>query len=174
MRKHVLVLVWVLWVSPVFGGEYENFFGEFAGKATTVGELELSARDMRVAISARDGGFNISWIAVIRKADGRVKRTEYSIDFQPSQRENIYRSAMRRNMFGQASPLDPMKGDPYVWAVIEGDELKVHALHITDTGGYEMQVYTRRITDTGMAIEYSRVRNGEILRTVTGDLKRIR
>ena len=79
---------------------------------------------------------------------------------------------MRTNVFGQAVPLDPLKGDPYVWARIEGDALRVHALIIRQDGGYELQIYNRVLTTTGLELSYSRIRDGEVLRTVDGTLIR--
>jgi hypothetical protein len=79
---------------------------------------------------------------------------------------------MRKDLFGQAVPLDPLEGDPYVWARIDGDTLSVHALLITETGGYELQAYNRTLIEGGLRLEYSRVRDGKVLRTVTGVLTR--
>ena len=79
---------------------------------------------------------------------------------------------MRRDAFGHSEPLDPLKGEPYVWADIEGPTLRVHALLITDDGGYEMQVYRRTLTADGMTLEFSRNRNGKELKTIYGNLQR--
>ncbi len=73
-------------------------------------------------------------------------------------------------MFGNAVPLDPLKGDPYVWARVEGDTLTVFALHVLEDGGYEMQTYARKRIPEGIDLKYSRIRDGETLRTVEGTL----
>ena len=80
---------------------------------------------------------------------------------------------MRKNLFGQTVPLDPLKGDPYVWARIVGDELRVHALIIREDGGYKLLSYDRVLTEIGLDLYYSRIRVGELLRVVTGTLKRL-
>ena len=54
-----------------------------------------------------------------------------------------------------------------------GDVLTVHSMLITDEGGYEMQVYARELIGDRMNLTYSRVRDGEVLRTVTGVLTRV-
>jgi hypothetical protein len=79
---------------------------------------------------------------------------------------------MRQNVFGQQIPLDPLNGDAYVWGWVDGDSLVVYGLIILDGGGYEIQQWVRTLTESGMRMEFSRIRNGEILRTVTGDLKK--
>ncbi|MCP5153174.1 MAG: hypothetical protein H6983_03345 [Ectothiorhodospiraceae bacterium] len=167
------VLVTVLVTPAPADDRITPFLGEFAGTAVVPGGEELSPRDTRVRISAGEKGFRVAWTVLIHRGDGETRRRDFEAEFRPSPREGIYRSAMRRNLFGQAVPFDPLAGDPYVWARIEGDTLSVFALLITETGGYEMQVYDRTLVPEGLRLRYSRVRDGEILRTATGLLRRI-
>jgi hypothetical protein len=50
----------------------------------------------------------------------------------------------------------------------------MYALLVTDEGGYEMQTYERTLTAGGMDLRYSRIRDGEVLRTITGKLKKVK
>lgn len=150
--------------------DVKMFFGEYEGEAVTNGAGEITTRDLRVKISPNEKGFKVNWISVTKRPSGKLKRKEYTIDFHPTRRENIYRSGERKDMFGNAVPLDPMKGDPYVWARIHGNTLTVYALHVLEDGGYEMQTYDRTRIPEGIDLKYSRVRDGKILRTVTGIL----
>ena len=77
---------------------------------------------------------------------------------------------MKKNVFGKSVPLDPIKGEPYVWARIHGKTLTVHAMMVTDDGVYEMQVYDRTITGNGMDLKFSRVRDGKTPKLITGSL----
>jgi hypothetical protein len=79
---------------------------------------------------------------------------------------------MHKDMFGQSEPLDPIKGEPYFWADIHGATLTVRALLIGDDGGYEIQVYRRTLTPDGMALKFTRNRNGTELKTIYGLLQR--
>jgi hypothetical protein len=152
----------------------KDFFGEYAGQTISGAADELSARDLSVSIEPwKADGFTVKWTTVIRGRDG-VRRQSYSINFQPSPRPGIYGSAMRADMFGGQAPLDPLKGEPYVWARIDGDRLDVYSLMITDDGGYEIQLFDRRLTADGMDLTFSRVRDGETLREINGTLKRVR
>ena len=153
---------------------FEAFFGEYEGEAVTDYDGELSKRDLRVKISPTESGFTVNWVSVTKRASGKLKRKEYTIDFYPTRRNNIYRSGERKDMFGNAVPLDPMKGDPYVWARVDEDTLTVYALHVLEDGGYEMQTYTRRRIPEGLDLKYSRVRDGEIMRTVNGTLLEVK
>lgn len=146
------------------------FFGEYEGEAVTDHDGEIKKRDLRVKISPNNNGFTVNWISVTKRSDGKLKRKEYSIDFHPTRRGGIYRSGERRDLFGNPVPLDPMQGDPYVWARVHENTLTVYALHVLEDGGYEMQTYARTRIPEGLDLRYSRVRDGEILRTVNGTL----
>ena len=157
-------------VSP----EIETFFGEYEGEAVTDHDGEIQRRDLRVKISPLKNGFTVNWISVTKRANGKLKRKEYSIDFLRTRRNNIYRSGERKDMFGNAVPLDPLKGDPYVWARVHEDTLTVYALHVLEDGGYEMQTYARKRIAQGLDLKYSRVRDGKVLRTVNGTLLEVK
>ncbi len=150
--------------------DVDAFFGDYEGEAVTDYDGELTKRDLRVKISPTEHGFTVNWVSVTKRANGKLMRKEYTIDFHPTRRDHIYRSGERKDMFGNAVPLDPLKGDPYVWARIHEDTLSVFALHVLEDGGYEMQTYSRTRIPEGLDLKYSRVRDGEILRAVKGTL----
>ena len=149
------------------------FVGKYRGEYIKDSGGELTQGDSAVTIEPRDEGFVVEWISVTRRADGRLKRKVYSIPFRPTQRSRIFTSAMRTNLFGRPVPLDPLQGDPYVWARIEDRTLTVYALIITDDGAYEMQKYERTLIEGGLELKFSRLRDGEPMRTATGVLKRV-
>lgn len=154
--------------------EYEKFVGEYMGEGISESEDGLTRRDFTVNIKPKGQGFVLTWVSVTRTGDGTLKRKSYTVQFKPKGRSGLYGSAMRSDMFGNQVPLDPLNGEPYVWARIADETLFVYALLITEEGGYEMQTYQRTLTPVGMDLTYSRVRDGRILRTVEGTLKRIR
>jgi len=160
-------------VSAADNVAIESFYGRFEGQAISETQGEISERDISVEITPEKKGFKLKWVTVTKRSDGRVKRKSYEVDFGPSSSANVYASAMRRNLFGKAVPMDPLKGDPYVWAILSGATLVVYALVITDDHGYEMQTYRRTRTADGMRLLFHRVRDGERLRDVTGTLVKI-
>ena len=168
------LLVWVLTtMADAVPAGFEKFYGEWAGTAISDTGGEIAPRDIRAKIAPQGKGFSMTWILVVHKGAGKDKRSEVSINFQPSKRPSIYTSAMRVDAFGNATPLDPLRGDPYVWARLEGPRFMVYALIITESGGYEMHEYERTLTPAGeMKLNYFRVVNGEVQRAVTGTLKR--
>ncbi len=174
MRSLLLVGCVLAFVASAASAKtIEEFYGVYEGAtADTVG-TELSRRDLAVEIRARKkGGFELTWTTVIKRSSGKVKRKSHTVSFVSAGKKNMYASAMRTNLFGKAVPLDPLKGDPYVWATLEGDTLTVHALVITEDQGYEMQTYRRTLTDEGLALEFHRVRDGQRLKDVRGTLVR--
>src|SRR5262245_1458095 len=120
---------------------FEKFYGDWAGTALSDTGGEIAPRDIQAKIAPKGNGFSISWVLVVHKPAGKEKRSQVTITFQPSKRPNIYSSAMSVDVFGNATPLDPMRGDPYVWARVEGATLMIYALVITEGGGWEMHAY---------------------------------
>ena len=151
----------------------QSFFGAYEGESISVTSGEFNKRDLSIEIVPRGRGFNLTWTTITYTEEKSAARKTYSIDFVPTQRENIYASAMRTDMFGHRVPLNPLKGDLFVWATVHGKTLSVYALMITPMGGYEMQTYHRTLTDQGLSLEFLRVRDGMPLRSITGTLARV-
>lgn len=152
--------------------EYEKFLGEYFGEGISRTDGVLTKRDLEVNIRRKGNGFVLTWISVTHNGT-KVKRKAYTIHFKPTGTSGLYGSGMRTDMFGNHVPLDPLKGEPYVWARIVGDTLFVYALLITESGGYEIQTYERTLASGGLDLKYSSVRDGVVTRTVEGKLKRV-
>lgn len=151
-----------------------RFFGTYAGKSASVSGEKVSDRELMVTIKPHeDSGFTVDWTTVIKRRDGEVNVKEHSINFYAVKREGMYASAMRRDVFGHLVPFNPIEGDPYVWAGLEGDTLTVNALYLTDGGGYEMQVYRRTLVENGMHLEFERLRDGKQVTSVVASLQRV-
>ncbi|MBT6273876.1 MAG: hypothetical protein HOI95_07060 [Chromatiales bacterium] len=151
----------------------EQFYGQFDGHAVSAGGGEISPRDISVTLKAYKKGFSLAWVTVIKRANGTSKRKAYSVKFVPSATDRVYASAMRTNVFGKAVPMDPLKGDPYMWATMDGATLTVHALVITEEFGYEMQTYARTRTADGMELVFNRVRDNRQLKEVRASLRKV-
>ena len=153
--------------------DIDPFVGEFSGTAElqhTSGQTET--RDLSVIISKYKDGFQVQWESVAYKNDGRKKAKSYSIDFQPSAREGIYSAAMHRNVFGHSVPLDPMKGEPFVWGRIVGETMTIFSLYVDQNGDYELQQFDRTLAEGGLQLDFKSVRNGALQRSVSTFLKR--
>lgn len=149
----------------------EKFVGEFQG------DIELSEseiRNLEVTVRQIKKGFNVSWKTITLDASGSGKSKSYSIDFVSSNREGIYGSAMKTNLFGGQEALDPIKGEPYFWAKLAGNTLTIYGMLITEDGDYEIQRYDRIIQDKGddMLLEYTLTRGDEVVKKITATLSR--
>jgi len=158
--------------TVVIAGESgaERFYGHFTGQAMVETEGQVSKRDLGVTVEPYKKGFTVEWTTKRHKADGKIKTSEYKVNFRKAKRAGLFKSAMRVTKFGAEEPLDPLQGDPYVWAQIEGDKMTIFSMLILNDGGYEMQTYDRRLTAEGMDLLFSRVRNGLILKAISARL----
>ena len=170
-----LVLYWAalaLTFSLAHAADFDIFVGDYAGKYISPDGDKKHYRDLNVKIREVKDGLNISWVTTTLK-ENKFKDKKYSIDFLKTDRENILKAAQKKNLFGGRDPLDPIKGEPYAWARIEGRTLTTFVLTITDDGGYEIQTFDRTLTkDDNLNVRFSRVRNGDVLRAVNVTLKR--
>lgn len=147
--------------------EIERFVGRYHGSAEIVNaDGSASPRDMSVTITETEKGFSVKWTTITHKSRGRLKEATYDVNFVPTDRPGVFAAAMKRNLFGHETQLDPMKGEPYVWARIVDETLTVFSLFVNDAGGYELQQFDRTLANGGLMLEFSRISNGEEMRTV--------
>jgi hypothetical protein len=150
---------------------WERFVGTYLGLGHSATDASAT-RDLEVVVAAREGGkgFQVEWTALVSRRDGSIDRRSMAVDFIPGGRDGVFAAAMRKDMFGQAVPLDPLKGDPYVWSVIHGNTLIVQMLLILDDGAYQMQSYYRTLTPEGMRLVFNRTTDGKTITAIEADL----
>ena len=162
----------ILTFPVAYAAEYDIFVGDYEGKYISPDGDTKRNRDLSVKIREVKDGLNISWVTTTFKKN-KTKDKKYSIDFIETDREHIYEAAQKKNVFGGRDPLDPLKGEPYAWARIKERKLTTFVLTITDDGDYEMQTFDRILNeDNDLDVRFSRVRNGEVMRTLNVTLKR--
>lgn len=148
------------------GASLERFFGKYEGaSAATAGG---GSRDLSVTISPQKDGFLVEWRA---QAGGQAE--VFSVPFRATRRKNIYASAMRRDLFGNPVSMNPIEGQPFIWATLAGDTLIVHVSRITDSGAQELEIYKRTLVAQGMDVEFTQLRDAEPIERIRGTLKRI-
>lgn len=152
-----------------------DFFGTYAGHKSSVTGEEISNQHLEVTIKGHHkGGFTVDWSTIVPTSHGQAKAKKHSIDFHPvNRRPGLFASAMRKDLFGHMVPLDPLSGEPYVWATLQAKTLTLTALYITDDGGYEIQTSKRTLTNHGMLLRLERIRNGDKLTMLTAELRKI-
>ncbi len=150
-----------------------RFVGSYSGSAE-VEQIDgtVEQRDMSVSIRETYKGFEVQWSTAIRRADGDAKTKSYKIEFIPSERDGVFAAAMQTNVFGHTVQMNPMKGEPFVWARVIDDTLTIFSLYVAENGDYLMQQYDRTLADGGLDLDFSLHRNGMPSRKVSTFLTR--
>ncbi len=146
-----------------------TFFGKYAGSGIAEDADSLyfgvTVRDLDVDIGPEGDGFYVEWTSVIRAggdpSNPDVRRRTTRASFATSNRPGVYLAP------ASGSPID---GEPVNWAYISGNTLSVNVFVIREDGGYEVQSYDRTLTGGGMQLEFTRIRDGEAVRSVEGQL----
>jgi hypothetical protein len=145
------------------------FFGKWVGSGVSQTEesiaFQYSHRDLNVSINPVGNGFSVAWTTVQRQKGDPTKpdeaRKATTMTFVPIGRPNVWRAT---------GSLDPMGGNAYSWAKLRGQTLTVNTFAIQPDGSYEMQTYDRTLSGLGMQLEFSRLVDGDVKRTVRGQL----
>lgn len=157
------------------GAAFEQFFGSYEGTSDTIPDGEKQPRKLSVTIEPYNkNGFSIDWKTTQYKASGRVKKSGLSVNFIPTQRPNIFASAMRTDLFGHQVPMDPMKGDPFVWITIKGETLTLYVVRIADSGEQDLQIDKLTRTPEGLRDEFISFYGSQSVRRLTATLKKKR
>ncbi len=155
------------------GAPFERFFGQYQGESTSIPEGEVAKRNVSVLIRPAKKGFVVEWEVEISKAEGRDKQKGLPVSFLPAKRKNIYKSAMRRDVFGHTAPMNPLKGDPFVWAIAAPDTLTVYVLRVTKSGEQDLRIHKHSLTPQGMESELIRFYGSEPIRRIRGRLRKV-
>ncbi|NIO41055.1 MAG: hypothetical protein GTO41_13310 [Burkholderiales bacterium] len=169
------LLVFLLSHTPALAGgaAFEQFFGSYEGTSDTIPEGEEKPRKLSVTIGPyKKDGFSIDWKTTQYKAGGRVKHSGLAVNFIPTHRSNIFASAMRTDLFGHEVPLDPMKGDPFVWITIRGETLTLYVIRIADSGEQDLQIDKLTRTPQGLHDDFTSFYGSEPVRRLTATLKK--
>ena len=149
---------------------FEKFYGHYVGSSIN----EVPNRGIDVVIKPHQSGFNVTWTTTEFRAANKIKESTFSINFNASRKAGVYGSAMKKDLFGHETPLNPLNGDPYVWAFIDGETMTVNSLLVSENGGYEIQTYERTLTGNGMSLVFSRVQNGKVMKQIHGSMKKVK
>ena len=172
MRRIALIAMVIVALAASAGAadlSIRAFFGTFSGGA--VSEIADSvyfattARDTDVVIRPAGEGFMVTWTSVIRQGGvpgkPNVRRKSTTKRFVPAKQPGLWRAS---------DSADPIDGGEFGWARIKGTSLIVYLMVIDDKGAYQIQRYERALSGLGMALTFTRHRDGEKVRTAKGHL----
>jgi hypothetical protein len=145
------------------------FYGKFAGGGIAHNAdseyFAMTTRDFDVDIGPESGGVRIEWTSVIRRGGDplkpSVRRKMTSKLLTPTATPNVFHGSESGN---------PLKGEEMCWARIDGNTLVVFLMTVGADGIYELQQYDRTLSGAGMTLLFRSWRDGDRLRSVTGNL----
>ena len=76
-------------------------------------------------------------------------------------------------VFKQKDAPELWTGKPHYWARIDGETLHVSALVLDADGTYDVTHYARTLDGDAMRLEFTRFKDGQLQREVTGTLTRV-
>lgn len=147
----------------------EAFYGTFSGGGVSSNKdslyFAITSRDLDVVIRPAGAGFSVEWTTVIRRGGDPkkpdVRRRSTSRTFQPAGRPGLWRCT---------DSGDALAGEQLCWARIHGNTLTVYEMTVLRDGRYSIQKYDRTLSGSGMELVFTRIRDGEPVRTVKGRL----
>ena len=177
MRFPIRWLVVLLWLLPIPAlaaqdRSIDSFVGQWQGSGISKTSESLyfgeTVRDFDVVIRRQGAGFTIQWTTVLRQGGDPDNP-----DVRRRSAEKVFMPSGNGQYFVASSLPDPLSGQDYAWARIEGATLTVYILTVDESGLFNMQIYERTLTAPGMVLKFTRVRGSEPSRTVEGRLVKV-
>jgi hypothetical protein len=150
----------------------KDFFGEWRGHAVAMSETDedfsTTKRDLAVSVKPNElGGFVLSWSTLQRQKGDPRAPTEVmkatTVELIPTAEPNKWQAKTQADVYA---------GGMIVWARLEANTLIVSTFTIGRDGRPELQTYRRQVSGRDMKLEFSNVRDGEVQRVVSGNLKK--
>jgi len=174
MRSVILVVAALVAFSSTASAQKRtlsiaHFYGTFSGGGVAENEdsiyFAVTARDFDVVIAPAGKGFKVTWTSIIR-GGGDVEKPEMR---KKSTTRNFV-PGNRRGEFNGTSSGNPLSGKEVSWARIKDNALIIYLMVIDKKGAYQLQRYERKLVGTGMELTFTRLLDGENVRTVKGRL----
>ena len=145
----------------------ESFVGQWAGRGITStldAVPRLTVRDLDLVIEKQDNeGFTISSTYVHLSPVEQIPRSR-TLVFEPSGTSGLWQAQDGCN---------PFQNLGCAWARLSANSLVVTVFKLDQDGHAEFQVFDRTVIDSRMNLTFKRVVDGEIKRSVRGDLIKV-
>ena len=173
----VLGLIGAIFIGVTRAADAETvaidaFFGVWHGNAISESEISanfrLTSRDLNVEIrpatDERAGAFTLEWTTVQRQTGDPSKPKEkikaQTATFLPTGRPNVWKAE------GSGDPMDA----GYVYARLHEQTLTIYSVEAAEDGTLEVQIYNRTLSGLGMELTFTRLIDGQQIRTAKGRL----
>ncbi len=147
--------------------EIRDFFGYWVGVSVIENRLgsnlPVSAQDLDVAIRRQGDGFRVCWTTLRADGPGDPIRTEWRFVFEPGDARDTWQAIETVNA------LTTRRG---VWANLRDRTLTIFGIITSEDGFSGLQIYDRTLNEFGMRLDFLRTDRGQVLRSLSGQLKR--
>ncbi|MBT3700442.1 MAG: hypothetical protein HOE62_00340 [Alphaproteobacteria bacterium] len=145
------------------------FAGQWQGSGVSESEVSatfsMTARDLNVAIEIQGDNFVVTTTTVQRKkgdpSNPQAVRKTSKREFIPGAKPGVWLAK------GNGTPAS---GQAFTWARIKDQTLTITSVEVNKDGGSNMLIYDRSLTASGMKLEFRRLVDGFLVRTVSGPL----
>ena len=165
----------VLFLAPAAQAQQKvslgAFYGNWVGSAVSESEIsvhfQLTVRDIGVEVKPlENNAFELTWSTVQRQKGNPDAPTEVlkstTLVFEPAQG--------RSDQWWAKDTGELKEGKSVVWARLEKNALVVNSFAVNPDGSSELQTYHRALTGLGMELKFTRVLDGELVRSAEGKL----
>lgn len=153
------------------GEDIGHFAGTYIGEYVSEPAASVRPDDLHLRVRIHRKGFMLDWQSLAKPEES--PKHHYNVSFVPTSRTNVYIAAMRCDMFGNLRPLDPMQGEPFMWAAVEGNRISLYVMEIDARGAHDLRIYRYRLEGERMTLTFERHRDEERLRVIRGGMKKL-
>ncbi len=157
--------------GPVAAEPIDPFVGRYEGESVSDARGLLAAGDIGLRIRREGQGFLADWRSTVSGPEG-VQRSNHEVFFEPIRERPVYRAHGQPGVSGQLRSADPMRGEPYFWARLEGATLILYAMRIEPAGSLDLRIYRYGLAGARTSFAFRHLRDGLPVSDATGWLRR--
>lgn len=146
-----------------------DFAGHWRGESIDSSDgLKVSKEDLSLKFSPIDGGFELEWKA----PGGDVEKAGFvESEDKPGIFSARASSGGLLGFFSSSEEVNPLDGDPLVWARLAGDVLIVYKLVIDEQGAFTLDRYENTLQSDTLRLRFSRRSHGKPEQSLDAHLK---
>lgn len=157
-----VVLLLIAFLALPFTAQAQDALAPFYGKWTEVNGSVRQTPPGKVDDLAVEIGRSATGFYIASYQTRSATRIASSISFRLTALPNVWR------LEGQGDPTAEATG----WARLDGQRLLIDLITLDKDGSADYQSFTRTVTGNTMKLDFRRLRDGELVRRVEGELKR--
>jgi len=148
----------------------EDFYGRYLGQGTEMrvdpgaplrGAPHKRMSEVIIEPAKGEEGFIITWSTL------RSKGTNENVaEADVKTYHQSFRATTAPGIFNDITSGDPLRGAATSWAHIHDNTLSIVMVQLDPEGGYFVTHYDRTLTPKGMDVQFTRIENSKIVRTV--------